>query len=345
MGVGTVRAADLDEFVAECDRRGGLGTAATEEYFAGFTYVPATRVDRSLDPFSDAYFDQQAALYREIAGREINQEEGERTLLDVAAHAAGQNPYNSPDVGFIAGHARAIQACLMIADLPPAAAVLDMGCGWGLSSEMMAFAGTRVTAVDINPLFVDLVRRRAARLGLPIEAVESNFDDFDDDREYDLVFFYECLHHSLRPWATLERLARRVKPGGKIMWAGEPMNREWWDSWGLRLHPDAVYCIRKFGWWESGWSAEFITECFARCGFALTIIPDVGWKGTAVGFGVRRETAGGVRPDLSIRVAHGSAEVERLRGELAAMRSSRSWRLTAPVRAATRLSQRLLSRR
>ncbi|MBU6296156.1 MAG: methyltransferase domain-containing protein, partial [Planctomycetes bacterium] len=49
----------------------------------------------------------------------------------------------------------------MAANLPPGASILDMGCGWGLSSEAMAFSGASVTAVDINPQFVELIEKRA----------------------------------------------------------------------------------------------------------------------------------------------------------------------------------------
>src|SRR5687767_1276209 len=132
MGVGAIRTSDLDAMVAECDRLGGLGTPATEAYLADFRLHFDTRVDQSLDPFSDDYFEQQVALYREISGRRLDQSEGEKTPVDVEAHVRGRNPYNSPDVRFIAKHARAVQACLLVADLSPGAAVLDMGCGWGL---------------------------------------------------------------------------------------------------------------------------------------------------------------------------------------------------------------------
>jgi SAM-dependent methyltransferase len=234
----------------------------------------------------------------------------------------------------------------VIADLPPAATVLDLGCGWGLSSEMMAFAGARVTAVDINPPFVELVRRRAARLGLPIEVVESDFDSYDDDRQYDMVLFYECLHHSLRPWVTLDRIGQLVKPGGKIMWAGEPVNQYWWANWGLRLDCDSVYCMRKFGWWESGWSAEFLTRCFARSGFTLTVIPEVGLDGGSVGFAVRATDASRVQPDMSVygsqvKLADCRREIEQLHQHVADMQSSLSWRMGAPIRTLGRLYRQL----
>jgi hypothetical protein len=60
-----------------------------------------------------------------------------------------------------------------------------------------------------------------------------------------------------------------LKPGGKLLLAGEPIN-DIWKHWGLRTDPLSVYCIRKFGWFESGWSARFLTACVERCGFKVT---------------------------------------------------------------------------
>lgn len=350
MGVGAVHTSQLDALIAECDHLGGFACDESRTMLEDFELRFDTPVDVSLDPFSDAYFQQQAALYREIANRPLNQAEGELTHFDVDANVHGSNPYNSADLAFISRHARVIQTCLMIADLPPKAEVLDLGCGWGLSSEMMAFAGARVKAVDINPKFVELVRERAGRLCLPIDAAQSDFDSYTDDQQYDMVFFYECLHHSLRPWVTLSRVVRRVKPGGRLVWAGEPVNDRWWPHWGLRLDAEAVFAMRRHGWWESGWSEAFIAECFRRCGFALTMIPYIGLKGGPVGFAAREADAGRVRPDLSLLESfqaerqHYRDVIDRLHREDARMRASLSWKAAAPIRTIGDWCRRLLMR-
>ena len=345
MGGGRIRPSELDALVRECDRLGGLGTPAAKAFLSDLDLVLDTAVDQTLDPFGEDYFEQQVKLYCEIAGRDLDQSEGEQMPVDVETNVMACNPYNNPDIRFIAKHARTVQTCLALADLPPGAAVLDMGCGWGLSSEVIAFTGARVTAVDINPAFVELVRRRAARLGLPIEAVEAEFDTYTDARRYDLLFFYECLHHSLKPWETIARLAPLVKPEGKIVWAGEPVNRIWWRNWGLRLDCDSVYCMRKFGWWESGWTPEFLTECFARCGFAQTVFPDIGLDNGAVGFAVRAEHAERIGPDLTVaRGADGRREIDDLHRHIGGMTSSLSWRASAPLRAMGQLARRLFER-
>lgn len=341
MGIGRLHATQLDRLVAEVDARGGLGTPDATAHLADFRLDFDTRPDGTLDPFSDRYFAQQQDLYEELAGRPLDQTTGELTPLDVDAHAAGCNPYNSTDVRFISKHARAVLTAVMMADLPPGASVLDAGSGWGLSSEVMAFCGAKVTAVDINPRFTELVRRRAGRLGLPVRAVASGFDQFDTADQFDLLFFYECLHHSLRPWDTLARLGRCVRAGGKVVLAGEPVNAFWWPHWGLRLDPASVYCVRKFGWWESGWTAEFITACFSRCGFRLELHPHVGLDNGLIGVAVRANEVGLATVDTGVltpvreadaRYDAAATEASSLRNEVRMLRRSKSWRLTAPLR-------------
>ncbi|MFO0880935.1 MAG: methyltransferase domain-containing protein [Gemmataceae bacterium] len=344
--------ATLDSFIAEVDRLGGLGHPQVQPLIRDFTYEPTLSVDQSPDPFSEKYFQAQVALYQELSGRSVNQEEGEQTILNVEKHAAGVNPYADPNVKLISKHMRAIATCMAMADLPPNAAVLDAGCGWGVSSEIMAFCGARVTALDINPRFVELVSKRSARLGLPISPVCSNFDTFTAEPEYDMLFFYECLHHSLKPWETVQRLGRFVKPGGKILFAGEPVNNIWWHHWGMRLDAQSVYCIRKFGWWESGWSAQFIIDCFARAGFTLKLFPHIGLDNGLVGVAVHTAEAATTRIDTTVydpisnltdqltTFQRYSAKIQQQLGDI-----RRSWtmRLTSPLRLGRRLLQKIAS--
>src|SRR5438874_7739184 len=101
--------------------------------------------------------------------------------------------------------------------------------------------GFQVIGVVVNPLFVELVNRRAKRLGYDISAKCSTFDDYELDRKFDLIFFYECLHHAVRPWVLLDKLARNLTEIGRVALAGEPINDFWWKSWGMRLDAMSVY--------------------------------------------------------------------------------------------------------
>lgn len=287
MTIGTISSDQLDDYVAEVDERGGLGTEATRELNADFGIELSVSVDQSIDPFSDAYIESQKQVYRELSGREIDQDENEVTDITVGDLVGRANPYGSTDVTFIAKHARTILTSILVSQLPNSARVLDMGCGWGLSTEMFGFTGCEVTALDINELFVDLVSKRAAARGYQVETVQSAFDEVDVQGLYDLVFFYESFHHAILPWKVLDVVGPLVKPGGKITLAGEPINEHWWKNWGLRLDADSVYCIRKFGWFENGWSADFIVECFRRSGFELNLLPGIGLDQTTIGVATR----------------------------------------------------------
>jgi 2-polyprenyl-3-methyl-5-hydroxy-6-metoxy-1,4-benzoquinol methylase len=286
---GRVCAADLDRYVAEIDRRGGLGTVASQAYTADFQLVCESKVDESLDPFSEEYFQQMLGLYREIAGRDLDQLSGELHPLDIEHHSNSANPYGHVDLQAIPQHLRTITAAIAVADAPHRAKVLDFGCGWGLTSEMLAYAGAEVLAVDINPLFVELVNRRAKRHSWPIRAVQGTFDDFTTDERFDVVFYYECFHHAVKPWETLVQNVRFLKPKGRLVLATEPVQATWWKHWGLRLDQDSVYCMRKYGWFESGWSEEFLRRCFVHAGLEMHVFPELGMYHAPVIVGLTAE--------------------------------------------------------
>lgn len=267
----TLHTSDLDDFVRACDEAGGIGQAKKDPRFSDVKLVFDSLVDVTLNPFSQSYFLQQQNLYKEITGRDVQQSTNELYPIDVEFHSAGANPYADRNIPLIARHAATIMWTLVLSDAKPGAKVLDLGCGWGLTSELIAYCGGTVHAVDINPQFVQLVNRRVHRHGLPIKARVANFDELNGNECYDIILFYECLHHALRPWETLKTVTNYLLPDGKIMWAGEPVNDKWWPHWGLRLDAESLYVMRKFGWFEGGWSESFIKECFRTAGLNLRI--------------------------------------------------------------------------
>lgn len=258
----------LDAFVAETDRRGHIGSADVEAYWAGVAYQRSTRVNESLDPYSSEYVEQQLALYRELSGRNLDQTTNELTEFTLRDHVVAANPYAHQAPVMIGIHLARLSHALMHSKLQIGDHLLDMGCGWGLSSEIFAYSGLRVTALDINPRFVELVEARAREKNLPIQAIQGTFEKVPPG-PFDAVAYYECLHHAVKPWETLTAVAGSLRLGGKLLLAGEPIN-EMWRHWGLRTDPLSIYCIRKFGWFESGWSIQFLCDCIEKCGFKIT---------------------------------------------------------------------------
>jgi SAM-dependent methyltransferase len=270
------QSSDLDAFVAETDRRGHVGSPDVIAFWDQCEFTHTTKLDQDLDPFGAAYVGQQLDLYRELSGRDLDQSVNELAAFDLAAHVSAVNPYAHLPAHDVAKHVARLSCGLMQSDLPAGSNLLDIGCGWGLSSEIFAYTGLRVTAVDINPAFVELVNVRARQRNLPIEAVQGTFEALPQGR-FDAAAYYECLHHAVRPWEALEAVARVLRPGGKLLILGEPINN-YWKNWGLRQDPLSIYCIRKFGWFESGWSLHFLRNCIERSGFRLSFCHEAGEK-------------------------------------------------------------------
>lgn len=123
-----------------------------------------------------------------------------------------------------------------LARLPEGAHILDLGCGPGHLSAVMAEKGMRPDPVDASDGMVALAREK---YGLP--ARRATFDEIDGEGVYDAVWANFSLLHAPRAEMPghLTRLARALKPGGLIhlgMKVGEGEGRDslnrfytyWW---------------------------------------------------------------------------------------------------------------------
>ncbi len=97
---------------------------------------------------------------------------------------------------------------------PPAGArILEIGCGTGHNLDMLGRFGT-VDAVEMD----DAARAVASeRLGRPAKMATLPALEGVDERAYDLVALLDVLEHVEEDRASLESIARRLKPGGKIL--------------------------------------------------------------------------------------------------------------------------------
>ena len=93
--------------------------------------------------------------------------------------------------------------------------ILDLGCGNGLSSAMLARRGHRVVGVDISPLFLRDGLRWAGP-GLTLLASDAEQLPFKDD-SFDLVCSNELVEHLTDVERALSEMARVVRPGGRII--------------------------------------------------------------------------------------------------------------------------------
>ncbi len=137
--------------------------------------------------------------------------------------------------------------------LPPGHA-LDLGMGEGRNAIYLAKLGWHVTGVDSAEAGVAKARKRAESLGLKIDALVQNADEFDfGNQRWDLV----CLLYA--PGAQEvhdfdKRLAASLKPGGYVI-SEDPdddpkvLADRWaaWERLGLKLIR-LEYRVEKSDW-------------------------------------------------------------------------------------------------
>jgi SAM-dependent methyltransferase/biotin operon repressor len=102
--------------------------------------------------------------------------------------------------------------------LPPLT-IADLGAGEGSFALLLAQRARRVIAVDSSAKMIDVGREEARRNS--IANVDFRLGDMEDvpigDREVDLVFFSQSLHHALHPEHALEEAARILTLQGRVV--------------------------------------------------------------------------------------------------------------------------------
>jgi cyclopropane-fatty-acyl-phospholipid synthase len=99
--------------------------------------------------------------------------------------------------------------------LPPAARVLEIGCGWGGFAELAARAGHQVKGLTLSPSQLEYARLRLSRAGL---AADLQLQDYrDEDGRYDgiaSIEMFEAVGEQYWP-SYFAALARCLSAGGR----------------------------------------------------------------------------------------------------------------------------------
>jgi ubiquinone/menaquinone biosynthesis C-methylase UbiE len=101
----------------------------------------------------------------------------------------------------------------------PKAAVLDLGCGAGHASFAVAPHAASVTAYDLTPEMLAVVKREAAARELPnIATVQGMAEELPfPEAHFDCVISRYSAHHWHDVPAALREVRRVLKPGGRAL--------------------------------------------------------------------------------------------------------------------------------
>jgi SAM-dependent methyltransferase len=166
---------------------------------------------------------------------------GERTLPDVPA----ENYW----------YRRHLAVYEWIAQRVAGGRVLDMACGEGYGSSVLARTAASVIGVDGNPEAHEHARLRYTRPGLSFEwgAVET----YGEPGSFDAVVFLQTIEHVVDPAAVLAHFRRLLAPGGvayvstpNVLTLAPPGAAKSDNPWHLREYRAeefAALCRRAFG--------------------------------------------------------------------------------------------------
>ncbi len=120
--------------------------------------------------------------------------------------------------------------------LPENSRILEIGCGTGHNLVMLKRFG-RVDAVEIDPAARAIASRRLghAVLDAPLPALTGV-----EDRAYDLVAILDVLEHVEEDREALRSIARKLRPGGRILIA-VPAHPWMWSAHDVVNHHKRRY--------------------------------------------------------------------------------------------------------
>ncbi|MER7766827.1 class I SAM-dependent methyltransferase [Kitasatospora sp. NPDC096140] len=133
------------------------------------------------------------------------------------AAAAGFD--EEPDHGLRAGHTRSAWARLLRTWVPSGPLdVLDVGCGTGSLSLLLAEAGHRVTGVDLSPRMVEQAGRKLSGAGLSGRFLVGDAAAPPTGGEaFDVVLSRHLVWTLPDPEAALREWVHRLRPGGRLV--------------------------------------------------------------------------------------------------------------------------------
>jgi SAM-dependent methyltransferase len=97
---------------------------------------------------------------------------------------------------------------------PPPCRILDLGCGTGWTTTLLARRGYQMVGGDLAQDMIESARDVASEQGVELEFVCADYESMDFADEFDGALFFDALHHAEDEYAALQSVYRALKPNG-----------------------------------------------------------------------------------------------------------------------------------
>ena len=248
----------------EFRRRYDAGQLSLDKWEEG-SIAPSEAGRPPDDPHGADYAEWVMATWRAVTKREKYEPEVDETFeIPGDEFLARPYPYSSSNPTEVSNYLGAVAAVVARIGVPPPARVVEYGSGWGHLASTLAATGYDVSAIDLNPASVELLRRRSSALGVPLNVVQSSFLDHHCDSPVDVIVFFEAFHHCERPFELFDRCADALSPSGRMVFIAEAIYDDFYAPWGVRLDGSAAFMAAQQGWLELGFPPRLLRGRAAR---------------------------------------------------------------------------------
>jgi len=174
---------------------------------------------------------------------------------------ARKKPFSDTRVGQYLSDMAALLAMLE----PAPRRILDLGCGTGWTSRLLARAGYEVTGVDISVDAIGIAQELATEESLPNATfLVGDYETVLPANTYDYVLFYDALHHAEDESAALRTACNALKPGGALF-AFEPGK-------GHHHSAGSQHAIKQYGVHEKDMPPSHIWAVGRKAGFTRKLV-------------------------------------------------------------------------
>ena len=113
---------------------------------------------------------------------------------------------------------RHVDEALRCAGISASDRVLEVGCGMGRYTLILAQRGVRVEGMDLSPVLLDRLRAyNGGRFAIPLHCADAQNPPPELDGSFDIVLGFFMLHHLKDLASFFAATARLLKPGGRMV--------------------------------------------------------------------------------------------------------------------------------